>query len=378
MDVDTIIPAMMIDSGGSALQIGILSAIMVGGANFSQVFYAPFISNFKFKRKFLLIGINSRIVALLGMALLLFYSGELENKTVIWLIFLLISFFSFGGAYANVSYTDILGKSVLKDSRKSFFSIRQVLNGAILFLSALAAKQVLSASQYPENYAFAFLIACGALLLASAGFWNIKEVVPSKLPVKNASAFIHWMKNELSGNLRLKYFLGFVNTMGVSISVLPFMILYAKNIAGEAEVNAGLFLVFKIIGSVATGLILFLLAKKYQYRYLLYGSSLLAFILPLFILMSPESPAFPVIFIIGGVIFTIYNITMNGILLELSGTENRTLYAGITGTGNIFPALFPVVGGWIIQQFGFTPFFLLYMLIIAASGYFIYKINCLK
>ena len=31
MDMDTIIPAMMLDAGGSALQLGILTAIMLGG-----------------------------------------------------------------------------------------------------------------------------------------------------------------------------------------------------------------------------------------------------------------------------------------------------------------------------------------------------------
>ena len=31
MDVDTIIPAMMVDAGGTSFQLGILTAIMLGG-----------------------------------------------------------------------------------------------------------------------------------------------------------------------------------------------------------------------------------------------------------------------------------------------------------------------------------------------------------
>ena len=75
MDVDTIVPAMLVDAGGNAVQIGILTAIMLGGSSFTQLVYAPFISNYHFKKKFLLLGINSRIFSLLGLGIILFFSS---------------------------------------------------------------------------------------------------------------------------------------------------------------------------------------------------------------------------------------------------------------------------------------------------------------
>jgi len=378
MDVDTIIPALVVNAGGSAVQIGILTAIMLGGSSFTQLIYAPLISNYHFKKKFLLLGINSRIFSLLGLGLILFFSSLINVSNIIWLIFILIAVFSFGGAFANVSYTDILGKSVIQDSRKSFFSIKQVITGIILFFSALLANKILTSSAYPANYGYMFFIAFGALFIASFGFWNIKEVTASRMTVKNPKHFFHLIKTELKQNEKLKYFLGFINTMGISISLLPFVILYAKEFYHTQSADTGLFLLYKIIGSVAAGFILFFLAGRYKYHYLLYGSAALAFALPLFILLSSEMPSFIIIFFIGGVIFTAYSISMNGVLLEVSGTENRTLYTGIVGAGNILPALFPLLGGWIIKQFGFQPFFILFMVVILSSLFFIYKINCKK
>ncbi len=376
MDVDTIIPAMLVDAGGSAMQIGILTAIMLGGSSFTQLLYAPFVSNHQFKKKFLLLGINSRVFALLGLALMLYFSTFVNESIIIWMIFILITIFSFGGAFANVSYTDILGKSVLQDSRKSFFSTRQVITAIILFFSALVAKKVLNLSVYPINYSYMFFIAFGALLVSSLGFWNLKEVTPSRLPIKSPKHFFRLIKTELKQNKRLKYFLGFINTMGISITLLPFIILYTKEIYQTESADTGSFLLFKIIGSVVTALVLFFMAKRYKYRYLLYGSAILAFILPLFILLSSKIPSFSLLFFIGGIIYTTYSISMNGVLLEVSGTENRTLYTGITGVGNMLPALFPLLGGWIIEQFGFQPFFILFMSIILFSLFFIYKLNC--
>ncbi len=121
MDVDTIIPSMLIESGGSAMHIGVLTAIMLGGSSFTQLFFSPYLQNKPFKKNYLLFGINSRIASLIGLSLLFFFSVLFSGDTRILFIFILITIFSFSGAFANISYTDILGKSVLPDSRKSFF-----------------------------------------------------------------------------------------------------------------------------------------------------------------------------------------------------------------------------------------------------------------
>jgi MFS family permease len=166
--------------------------------------------------------------------------------------------------------------------------------------------------------------------------------------------------------------------MGVSISLLPFIILYAKDFYQIQNADTGSFLLYKIMGSVATGFILFFLAGKYKYRYLLYGGAVLSLSLPVLTLLSSGIISFIIIFLIGGVIYTTYTIAMNGVLLEISANENRTLYTGIAGAGNILPALFPLLGGWIIKLYGFLPFFILFMVVILSSLFFIYKINCTK
>jgi len=77
-------------------------------------------------------------------------------------------------------------------------------------------------------------------------------------------------------------------------------------------------------------------------------------------------------------IYTIYSISINGILLEISGNTNRALYTGIAGAGSIIPAIFPLIAGQIITFYGFSLFLILFMIIITSSIFFIYKINCEK
>ena len=378
IDVDTIIPAMMADAGGTAMHIGILTAIMLGGSSFTQLIFAPFISNFAFKKKFLLTGINSRMFALLLMGIMLFYSSKIAGDNEIVFIFLLITIFSVGGAFSNIGYTDILGKSLLENSRKPFFSIRLVVNGTILFSSAFLARHLLNSESYPANYSKMFFIGFIALSVASLGFWNLKEVVPSKMQVKGPRHFFQLIRKELKENKKLFYFLGFINTMGISSTLLPFMILYAKGNFEGNEMNIGNLLLFKVIGGVLTGLLLFLYSRRFKYRDLLYLNTVLALSAPLLMLLMPSISTLYVVFFLGGIVFASYSITMNGVLLEVTGNTNRTLYTGIAGAGNILPAIFPLLGGWIVQQFGFLPFLLLFMLVILFSFYFIHRLHCKK
>jgi len=378
MDIDTVIPSMIVEAGGSAVHIGIMTAIMFGGSSLTQLLFAPYISNYSFKKWFLLLGINSRILSLLGLGIILIFSYKITDVYIVWIILLFLTIFSLGGAFANISYTDILGKSIAQSSRKQFFSLKQVISGIILFFSSLIARQILIANQYPNSYAFMYFIAFGALLIASMGFWQVKETVPSKMVIKSVSKFFILVKSELRQKPRLKYFLGFVNTMGVSLTLLPYIMLYAKENFAAQSAETGIFLLFKVVGGVLMGFILYLISGRYKYKFLLYSNTLLVIMIPMIILLSNSTPSFTTIFFIGGMIYSIYSISIKGILLEISGNTNRALYTGIAGAGSIIPVIFPLIGSQIIKLYGFSYFLLLFMLIIICSIFFIYKMNCEK
>ena len=96
-DIDTIIPAMLVEAGGGPVHIGIMSAIMMGGAGLSQLFFAPSLSNRPYKKGPLLIGINSRIFSLFALGMMFFYTGIFPAKYLLWAIFFFITIFSLGG-----------------------------------------------------------------------------------------------------------------------------------------------------------------------------------------------------------------------------------------------------------------------------------------
>jgi len=241
MDVDTVIPAMLVEAGGGPIHIGIMTAIMLGGAQFMQLFFAPWLSNKTYKKNYLLFGINMRVVALAGLGALLFFIQGQTSGLLLGLMFLFITLFSFTGAFANISYFDILGKSINPEKRKVFFSTRQIISGVIVLGAAFLARQILVVREFPVNYSFMFFIGAALLLTASLGFWNLKETVPSTLKISSIKGFLKVLKKEVRENKQLIWFLGFINTQGIAVSFLPFVVLYGKETFATQSTDTGTF-----------------------------------------------------------------------------------------------------------------------------------------
>jgi MFS family permease len=379
IDVDTIIPSMVIDAGGSALQVGILTAIMLGGSSFAQLFFTPFLSNKSRKKNFLLFGINLRVFALLGLGFLLYWFTENDkNTSVIYIIFILISLFSVSGAFAGIGYSDILARSIFEHKRKPFLSLRQAISSVGIMLSAYFASYILVSFDYPLNYSWLFIIAGIMLTIASLGFWNIKEMEGPRVFIGNSRNYLSIIVKEIKENKRLANYLLLVNTLGVSLALLPFIILYAKEIFDINNSDVGRFLILKVIAGVISGTLLFYYSKRIKYSTLLYATSFIALLIPITLLINSSPGILGLFFFLGGIMYTFYKIAIDGVLLEISDHKNRTIYIGLVGAGNILPAIFPIFSGWLIPNFGFNYFFLLFIVIILFSVYFIKCLKCEK
>ncbi len=377
MDVDTIIPSMLIKAGGGSVHLGILTAIMLGGSSLFQLFFASFLSNRPSKKKYLLVGIYLRVAALFFLSLLFFNSESIPSDLIILLIFLFISLFSFSGSFANVSYVDILGKSVRDTKRKKLFSTKQIINSIGIFASALVVRELLKYYNYPLNYSMLFLFAAILLLIASLGFWKLREI---KSVVKNENGFIKFftlIPSEIRKNVNLKYYLLIINSLGLGLSLLPFLILYAKVNFGLSYTLIGNFLLFRTIGMLGAGLFLYKYSNRFLYRNLLKFSISLAGLLPLIsLIFSHSSSLFQLIFILSGIFVTVFRVAIEGVLLEISTNENRTVYAGISGAGNILTTLFPLFAGVLISIIGYHVLFIAVSLIIFLSYIFVSRLRC--
>ncbi|MEA2096905.1 MAG: MFS transporter [Candidatus Cloacimonadota bacterium] len=377
MDVHTIIPSMLINAGGGAILLGILTAIMVGGSSLMQIVFASFLSNKTHKKKPLVTAISLRVITLLLLAFILFHSNIISNSLLILFIFILISIFSFSGSFANISYVDIMGKSIIDNKRKQFFSIKQAISSIGILASAIIVRMLLKKFFYPNNYSILLFCAGILLFIASLGFWKIKEI---SVPVKKKRSFLEFFRmipQEISQNSNLKNYLFIINFLGLGFSLIPFMILFAKKNFELSATLIGNILLFKIVGMLITSLILYKRSKQFEYKKLLLFSLVFGISLPvLSLIFSNNYLMYQLIFVLSGVFITAFRIAKNGILIEISSNENRAIYTGISGAGSILPTIFPLIAGILISVWGYSITFIVVSLIVSFSFVFIRKLNC--
>ena len=377
MDVNTVVPSMILKLGGNSIHLGFLTTIMIGGASFMQLIFSFALSNEPYKKKWLLLGINVRVITLFLLAALFFFSPQLSNIFTLISLFVLITIFSFSGSFANISYIDINGKVIDAKERKHFFSLKQFLSSGGLIISALVARHLLKITVFPDNYSLLFLLAGGLLFIASFGFYALKELVPSTNKRRRFKDFFVQMPVEIGQNANLKNYLFIINFLGIGISLLPFVILLAKKQFDFTAAMVGNFVLYSTIGMLIGSLTLYFLAKKFSYKQVLTFDVFIGASLPIAaLLLSSNEFLYQGIFVFAGIFASTYKISVNGMLIEISTNENRTFYAGISGAGNIFTMIFPIIAGVFISYFGFTWVFTFMSLSMLSSIYFIRKLNC--
>lgn len=376
IDINTVVPNMLAESGATALHMGILSSIMIGGASFMQLLFAGIIFPLRRKKPALLAGIYLRVAALMALGIFVrTLSGTGLWK--VWTILALMTLFSFSGAFANISYTDILGRTIEATRRKRLLTVKQLIASVGVIASALLVKVILSSLSYPRNYATLFLLAGGLLMLATIGFWMIREEdAPMGEQLSLSQRFTAFGK-VIKEDRNMRLYLLLINTSGVILSTIPFLILYARTRFPIDGSLTGTFLLVQMAGSLLTNTLLTFFSQGQRYRRLLYLFVALAFSIPLIALLASASPlSFSLVFLLTGSTSALYQIVAPGVLLEISTDENRPLYAGLAGAGSLMNILYPILAGFLVSALGFGLVFALTSIYILLGLYAAFAIRC--
>ncbi len=374
-EVNTVMPALILNLGGTDLQVGILTSIMVGIPLISQVLFAGYMNSKAYKKKYLLIGIYLRVLSLAGMGVTVFLSGNIENSLVVILIFLWITLFSVSAAFAGIPYTDILGKSIEGSLRKKFFVSRQFLSSVGVFVSAFLARSFLKKFDYPENYSLMFVTASLFLFIASMGFVKIKErATKISNNVESLFSLLKKVPSFLVKDKNLRNLSIVSNLISFSMLIVPFFIVMIKNRYGIDKSVVGSLLLSQIIGMILSNYLWAKVVKHFDFKGVFRAITIIYSVLNIFVLISLRYLPLEVfygIFFLNGVAMSGYRISNGGLLLEITNEENRALYSGIYGTANISISILPLIYGLIINLLGLDLVLILVSLFTLLAFYFV-------
>jgi MFS family permease len=326
---NTVLPALILLNGGTQFDVGILTSIMIGAPLISQLLFASYLTNKQFKKKFLLGGIYLRVIAFVGVAVSIYFFNEMNSRIFVFVIFLWMSLFAFSGAFAGVSYSDIVGKVFDSSTRKKFFVLRQFISSFGILISALVVNHILSTIQYPKNYQISFFTAGLLLFLGSLGFLFLKEK-PSNVETNHGNFFKILIKipDEIKSSANLKNFIVAANLIGLSFVLIPFYIGFVKNSFDFNNSQVGNFLIVQIIGMIFSNILWGKIVKIISFKGMLRIAVLLLFFLSITALVLVQFnnvDYFYILFILIGFSISAHKIAVEGVIIEISNEINRPL-----------------------------------------------------
>ncbi len=376
---NTVLPALILSVGGTQTTLGILTSIVIGVPFLAQLIFAGYLNPKPLKKKFLVLGILLRVSAFAGLSATVYFYDKIPSDAVLATIFFLMLLFSVSGAFAGVSYTDIVGKSMDTPTRKKFLVTRQFISGIGLLISALAARQVLKMFDYPDNYQVLFAIAAALLFIASFGFMAIKEK-PSEISEKHNSIadVIRSVPSIIKTDTNFRTFIIIVNLTGFALTIIPFYIALGKTAFRIDEGDVGNLLLTQIVGMILSNLFWSKYVHSKGYKNVL--KTFIAFQIALPILFLIFTDALPFVFynalfFLVGLSISAQKISIEGILYEITTESNRALYSGVYGALSITISLFPLFSGILMKHIGFAPIFTGVSLIAFSSLLFVNRLK---
>lgn len=374
LDLNTVFPMLVNTLSTSKLIFASMLAIMLGTPLIFNMLFSHFLRTIKKKKKFLLLGIYLRSFAFLGMAAFTYYFA-LNNHTITiisFYFFLLI--FSVSAGFAGISYSDLVAKTIPSSKNRTLmYTYKQLVSSISGFAGGLVITYIFSnAIVFPNNYAISLLIGFVGLVIASMGFWFLEEPESeiNEIEKEKLSTFIKNIPLTLRNDKEFSRFILIENLSSFGMMIMPFYMLYAKEILDVDNSYIGIYLLFQITGTILSNIVWGLIGKKFSAKSIVMFCILLGGINPLIaIILSLISPtSFGIIFFIIGFTISGRKIGFEPYLLDIAPNQKRIEYLGIRGSLNILIIVLPLLGALTIQFLGYYSTFIIvsFMMIFAA------------
>jgi MFS family permease len=317
-------------------------------------------------------------------------SSEQSSTLLIW-FFVLYAIYNVAAGFTNVPMLELSARLLPGNRRGLFFSQRNFWGGILGFMAGFLVQQILSQTgDFPWNFALLFFAAFCALAFSTYSAAMLQE--QPEAPTKHRTTILGHLRAapNLFHNFAFRRFLGFRVALSLTAIADPFYVVYVQQQLGAPASIVGFYIVGMTVARFGSNLVWGKLIDMKGNRIVLQLAALMRMTIPLIALSLP--PLFSwesfasrapggedVIFYLFGLIFVLYGAALSGqaianltYVLDVAEPEQRPAYLGLTNTILGFVAFVPILGGVMVDGFGFEFVFIITFLLgfaaVVASG----------
>ncbi len=371
---ETVMPVLVSQLTDSKLAIGLIPAIYTLGFYLPQLLSANFTERLVYKKPITMFlgGVGERVPYGL-IALVLFFLAASQSSFTLVLFFLLLSITAITSGVATPPWYDMIAKVIPVQYRGIWSGVSHGL-GAILGIGgAYFVGKILERYPFPNNFALLFALSFVMAVISFVGLVLNRE--PPSLSVKAHTPMLSYLKTLpriLRENTNYRRFIISRSIILLGTMAAGFYMVYGTekfaSTPREIATLTGL-LTGVLIGSQAVFNLLWgFLADRIGHKSVLVSQAFLMMAAALLAYLASSHVFLVITFILLGAYLAAEQVSGLNIILEFCKAEDRPTFIGLSNTllAPLF-ALAPILGGWLVTQFGFQVLFLVAM-VFAALG----------
>lgn len=356
--------------GGSSFLVGLMSAIYNGGWFIPQFLVAHRLARLPLKRPVYATAAFIRIICWLLIVFATYTIAAANPSLLLTIFFILMTIYAFVAGLAGNAFMTMVAKIIPIHRRGSFFGWREFWGTAAGLLAGYLVAVALSPERglvFPTNFGLLFVLTLGAVGSGLLLFAQVRE--PREVITGEALTFLEQLRAArglVSRNPIYRRYLLTRFILAAGDLATPFYAIFAiKQLGAPAEI-VGLYIGVTTLTALLSTPILSWLSDHHRLTWVLLLAAGTTPLIPLLafgfgaLAHGPDAPvAFAVIFALYGVARTAANISFPTYLLNVAPPTERTLYIGFTNTMLGIATFIPIIGGTLLDLFGFAPLFII-------------------
>jgi hypothetical protein len=296
-------------------------------------------------------------------------------RPLILTIFLCLIAFSLAGGFGSLASGSLLRSSIASESWGGFVRSRAAWSALLSVLAAVVVGRLLGSGSlaFPGNYGRLFLIATLCLVIVTALTGAIREPWTGATALSGPSTPPRAWR-QIFRDPRYRRFLFFRMLLSSTAAIDPFLFLYAITRLGAPVTKIGDYVILAVLGWVLSAPVWFWVERRSGSRALLQSAAVVRLIAPAIALATPPLAAIGLVrerlpdatalttvygaaFFVVGVALAAQSRGNYDYLAALAPAPVLPAYTGLTNALLAIVAFSPVLGGILIERFGYEALF---------------------
>ena len=365
----TVLPVLVKKIGGSNVAVGLIPVIWIIGFNFPQVLIAAYTSRQDSKKRLVLkTALIQRIPWLLLAIVTATLVGKVSPHWALVLIFGGLSLAAIGGSLNLPGWFDLVAKITPVGRRGSLFAYRSILGALLGVAGGAAVSHVLDTVVFPVNYAILFSMAFLIMMVSYIFLILLKEPLSTETPPGfKGDAYFKKLREIIRQESGYRQFL---IADALLVTALMGDAFYAVNALQKFSLSEGFtgrFIVVMMVSMIFGNLIFGKMADRSGHKRNLQIAASSTAVISVIAIVAPLVEVYYLVFAGSALTMSMLHISRLPFIAEICVEENRPIYIALTNMITAPFILMGLFGGWIADNFGYPPVFMISGLFATAS-----------